>query len=177
MFARLGLASTPNDNFWSALSGLHRGALYDFGSNDLDLFTVAHGFKEGDVTSPVAFIIVYSCIMHHFRQVKMETLGSLRGIELRSIPDEVVPKRVDLLKKLLHPNPNENITSIEIDTILFADDTTILEEIDDTGDAPVVNVYVDSINDGGMCENESKRSSGDVTQISTRNLGVDTNNR
>lgn len=114
IFQKLGIisASPGNDKFWTAIHGLHRAALYNFGK-DLDPFTVDNGCKEGCVSSPTLFLVVYSCIMVAFID-KLRRQSTARGIKLRAIPDELVFNRNQCIQKLLYPSVNEIIKEFNL---------------------------------------------------------------
>ena len=177
VFKKLGLIEVDGGNrFWKGFQALHRSARYKFGK--VDTFTVPNGFKEGDVTSAIGFIVVYSAVMKCFLQQLKNSATEIKGVKLASLPNEMVFDRVEGIKKLIFPDAATETEIIykEILDLIFADDTTLFQEVEKLLDAldlgsSALGVYLKTINACGMQENESKREADLVTDIKIRNMG------
>mmetsp|Transcript_16775 Transcript_16775/g.20187 ORF Transcript_16775/g.20187 Transcript_16775/m.20187 type:complete len:154 (+) Transcript_16775:16-477(+) len=95
----------------------------------------------------------------------------------------IVSDRVQAVKRILFPDADEVIVNDWLHILLFADDTTLLQEVIDFIEATFENpdsdlsIYINTIYDPVMQENLLKRIQGFMTALKTRNLGVNTDHK
>ena len=161
------LGFTKASRFWSALEALHRSPIYLAGKRK---FGLSMGVKEGDTSSPTVFIVYYSAVIRAFCNFR-ESKGLSLGVRLHSSGDDGSNDRTRDMKDLLFGGAND--TSVEwLTELLFADDTTLIDDQSDAEVSEVTVAYRYFIKLLGAFENEGKFLQGDVTEVNYKNLGI-----
>eukprot|EP00392_Amoebophrya_sp_AT5.2_P016747 g17043.t1 len=180
---------------WQILDATHRSAEHTFGEG---VFTLAHGCKEGDPSSPLLFIMAFAVVMKRFKN-KLDEKRVARGMaEPDGAPlfvrDDVRHlAREDMIIQLGMTERPGRIVEFVLD-FLFADDTTLVQRLradrarevaerdkqarkEETClvDLPAVEMFGEVLTECGLRENQSKRVQADVVEITTRNLGMNVN--
>eukprot|EP00392_Amoebophrya_sp_AT5.2_P006271 g6281.t1 len=169
----------------------HRSAKHSFGG---ELFDLRHGCKEGCPSSPLIFITAFTAVMRKY-EIEMDRRarekGAARGgILVRADNDVWHYPREDKIFSLVRCGHDSRMHLVDL---LFADDTTLIEPMEAARLAGVLErdavakaqdkpfehidateIFTRVISSCGLRENVSKRVQGDITEIVTRNLGVNT---
>ncbi|CAD7970085.1 unnamed protein product [Amoebophrya sp. A120] len=185
---------------WEVLTASHRSAQHNFTSEVEKEFTLPHGCKEGCVSSPLLFLLTYTVVVRlYMKKVEEERPLDCGGVALRCLPAEFHEKRRDKIFSILTQDLGSTaLKKLELAALLFADDTTLLyiasrAELEEMrqkdkerreakpeplppSDCPATEILTEILHACGMRENDSKRVQEDVTEIMTRNLGMNTNN-
>eukprot|EP00392_Amoebophrya_sp_AT5.2_P013417 g13535.t1 len=188
----LGIKDTK---LWQVLDATHRSATHSFGDGS---FTLEHGCKEGDPSSPLLFIMAFTVVMKRLKQ----RLEERRAAEGEGEPDGMplyvreevwhLAREDKLCQLIMTEKPGRTVQYV-LD-FLFADDTTLVQrasaeqlekvrEHDELAkkeerrllDLPVMQEFGAALTGCGLRENESKRVQADVVEITTRNLGMNVN--
>ena len=163
-----------DSHFWNAINNMHRSPLNKFTKED-DPISISHGVKEGGTSSPVLFMVVYSAIMRQVQAIRTNPEYA-PGLVLKSDPTQVIPDRADRINSLQFM-PTEKTQTKKIQDLIFADDTTLIEELDPRHTRILATqAYHEAIDPPALTENFDKRKSFDITCIEERNLGVNMSN-
>eukprot|EP00392_Amoebophrya_sp_AT5.2_P017721 g18128.t1 len=188
----LGIRDTK---LWQVLDATHRSATHSFGDGS---FTLEHGCKEGDPSSPLLFIMAFTVVMKRLEQRLEERRAAEGEDEPDGIPlyvrEEVwhLAREDKLCQLMMTEKPGRTVQYV-LD-FLFADDTTLVQrasaeqlekvkEHDEQAkkeerrllDLPMMQEFGAALTECGLRENESKRVQADVVEITTRNLGMNVN--
>eukprot|EP00392_Amoebophrya_sp_AT5.2_P002861 g2866.t1 len=185
----LGIRKTK---LWEVLDATHRSSTHSFGEGS---FSLEHGCKEGDPSSPLLFIMAFTVVMKRLKQ-KLEERRIARG---EVVPDGVplfvredarhLAREDKIVQLGMGSNPSRTVDYV-LD-FLFADDTTLVQRLREEQvrrvkehdeeakrrgtplfELPIMEVFGQTLTDCGLRENESKRVQSDVVEIVTRNLGM-----
>ena len=102
------------------------------------------------------------------------------GVRLVSIPDEIVLHRANHISKLLYPDPDEMVVTTYINSVEYADDTTLYDNVEhlqqatESNELSSISVFKEATEPAGMLENIYKRVHQLLLDIKARNLGVNT---
>eukprot|EP00392_Amoebophrya_sp_AT5.2_P000188 g188.t1 len=181
----LGLSGT---RCWRNILASHRSAVHQFQGGER--FTLSHGTKEGCVSSPLIFILIYGPVMKLWRR-RCEELGLVetKGIRLAANDDGWHQGRKARLEELVAMGAADR--TVMLKDFLFADDTTVLTQLTkETTRAvaeesrrakleeraplptPAMEVLLSTLADAGMRENPKKREQGGIVELDVRNLGT-----
>eukprot|EP00392_Amoebophrya_sp_AT5.2_P018062 g18517.t1 len=173
---------------WRNVESSHRDAVHRFG-DDAE-FVLPHGTKEGCVSSPLVFILIYTPAIRLWRR-RCEQAGLVEtgGIRLAANDDDWHRSRRDRLTGLLTGVNADR--EVRLRDLLFADDTTALTLLSKATAAamtkesikakqeermpmetPAMVLLSKTLADAGMRENESKREQGGICELAVRNLGA-----
>ena len=181
---------------WKCLESSHRGAIYFHGSMRAQK---EHGFKEGCGFSPDGFKLLFGAVMARY-ELRRREKGMSEGVTLKRVKERLPANRTETIKKMWWPTAGTMVLEQKLGSLLFADDTTIIEEalrafaaelaaaVEEYQNAteeqrkgmtapntPCGELCVGVLNESGWNENLGKRVIGEVVRIATRNLGMNTN--
>ena len=150
-----------------------RTALHKFGEHSCVL---PHGLKEGCTTSPLMFNLCFSRIA----QWADERVGDqVEKLEVYFDPEDIPRSRVDAVQKLWYRRDEERVNRVPLKYIFFVDDSNVFDVVQQGSKEDVdyeqcvrSKAFVEGMTNGGYEEAEDKRDVADITEASSKFLGV-----